>query len=69
MSIPMGSVENERRFSSMNLAKTPLRNRLGTKHLNVALRIAGSEFPVESFPYAAAFKKWKAAYARRGTLL
>ena len=29
LAIPIGSVENERRFSGMNLYKTPMRNALG----------------------------------------
>jgi len=42
LSIPFGSVENERRFSAMNLTVTDLRNRFGEDHVNTELRIHSS---------------------------
>ena len=50
-SMPLGSVENERRFSHMNLTKTKLRNRLDTEHLNDAMSISASRFTPANFPY------------------
>lgn len=40
---PIGSVENERRFSLMNLIHDELRNSLKPKHLNTCMRIAASK--------------------------
>lgn len=65
LTVPLGSVENERRFSAMNLTKTELRNRLQTEHLNVAMRISGY-LDVEAFPYRVAFDVWRDAKPRRG---
>ena len=49
--IPFRSVENERRFSAMNLVATKLRNRLKADHLNTCLRIAATPQTVRSFPF------------------
>jgi len=65
LSIPFGSVENERRFSSMNLAHTKLRNRLQEEHLNVQLRAVASKLTPKTFPYREAYAEWKAAKNRR----
>jgi hypothetical protein len=66
LSIPFGSVENERRFSAMNLAFTDLRNRLQQGHLNTSLRIASTSFVIEDFDFRAAFMEWKNPKERRG---
>jgi hypothetical protein len=66
MTIPIGSVENERDFSKMNLIKTDLRNRLGEKHLNTCMRIASSEYSFNTFPYPACFKLWMSKSVRYG---
>lgn len=61
LTIPIGSVENERRFSLKNLVHTDLRNRLGNKHLNTCVRISavGSEKEaLASFPFEKAFMHW-----------
>jgi hAT family C-terminal dimerisation region len=65
LSIPSGSVENERRFSGMNLTVTDLRSRLETEHVNVQLRIATSTFTVKDYPYDECFDHWWAAKDRR----
>lgn len=65
--IPIGSVENERRFHLMNLVRTELRNRLKTDHLNMCVRVAASGKGVdaiEKFNFAAAFDIWEAAKNR-----
>lgn len=36
---PVGSVENERIFSTMNIVKDELRNCLGENHLNVCSHV------------------------------
>jgi hypothetical protein len=66
--IPFGSVENERRFSAMNITATDLRNCLSVEHLNTCLRISSSSFVEEDFPYRSAFEEWKAEKARRALL-
>lgn len=47
-SFPTGSVENARDFSTMNLNKTALRNKLGSQNLNSVCRFSsqGTRFPV-----------------------
>jgi hypothetical protein len=55
---PIGSVECERRFSTMNLVATALRNRLLPEHLNVCVRIAASEHAYKTFDVVAAHKRW-----------
>lgn len=62
---PTGSVDNERRFSSMNNIKSKLRNRLKPPHLNACLRIASSPFSYDTFPFAAAFDAWNRAVKRQ----
>lgn len=55
---PIGSIENERRFSLMNLIHTTLRNRLLTPHLNTCMRIAASEHTWGTFDVQAAHRAW-----------
>ncbi len=64
--VPAGSVENERRFSSMNLTVTNQRNNLNTEHMNVCLRIKASPFTVLNYPYDECYEEWWAAKPRRG---
>jgi hypothetical protein len=59
IAIPIGSVESERRFSSMNYIKDQVRNRLGEMHLSVAVRIFTQQmYNVQNFPYDRAYKLW-----------
>jgi len=69
LSVPFGSVENERRFSAMNLTMTKLRNSLQPEHLNTCLRVAATPYTVESFPFKEAFQQWKIDCTRRGVNL
>ena len=48
--IPIGSVQNERAFSQMNLIKSTLRNKLGPKHSNAAIRAKRSSHNLRSLP-------------------
>ena len=65
MTIPIGSVKNERDFSSMNYIKDPTRNRLETPHLNVCLRIADSPRTHSDLPYHRAFAHWNDGQKKR----
>ena len=61
---PTGSVDNERRFSSMNNIKSKLRSRLKPPHLNTWC-IASSPFSYYTFPFDAAFDAWSRAVKRQ----
>jgi hypothetical protein len=65
LSIPIGSVDNERRFSRMNLVKTPVRNRLSTVHLDTCMLVSCSHFTPHTYPYKAAHEIWSEAKACR----
>lgn len=65
LSIPFGSVANERRFSAMSLDLTALRNRMGETHLNTCMRLAASPYTVQNFPYQEAFEHWWGAGKHR----
>ena len=67
LSVPFGSVENERRFSAMNLTLTFLRNALGDEHFNAAMRVRATPFTVKNFEFWDAFIEWFAMCKRRGT--
>ena len=70
MTLPIGSVANERRFSRMNAVKNTNRNRLGLHHLNSCLRIADSTHTYLNFPYNRAFDVWwdnRSKQNRRGS--
>lgn len=57
----LGSVEDERCFSSLKFLKSCQRNRLG-KHLPLVVRMFGQQyFTLENFPYNDAIESWKAA--------
>jgi hypothetical protein len=66
--IPVGSVQNERRFSSMNLIRSKLRNRLLEPHLNVCMRISAAtknKKTFKDFDYKAALKRWQTSASKR----
>lgn len=58
---PIGSIENERHFSWMNLIHNALRNRLLAPHLNTCMRIAASSHTWENFDVLAAHTAWYAS--------
>jgi hypothetical protein len=55
---PIGSVDNERRFSLMNLIYDSLRNRLQTDHVNTCVRIASSSHTYKTFDNQASHHSW-----------
>ena len=69
LSVPFGSVENERRFSAMSLTMTKLRNRLKDEHLNTCLRIGATSTTVKTFKFWDAFTIWSKEKVRRGTTM
>ena len=67
--IPYTSVDNERRFSVMNLVSTQLRNRLQVKHLNTCIRIAATTYkPDDVGFFKNAFQEWKKLKERRNVM-
>jgi hypothetical protein len=68
MCIPIGSVQNERAFSQMNLIKSDLRNSLKEKHLNVAMRVRRSNHTLATLPVERIVQKWLDDKSRRGVL-
>jgi hypothetical protein len=55
----LGSVEDERCFSSLTFLKDRLRNRLVSEHLGVVLRMHGHRlFTLQNFPYDDCFQTW-----------
>lgn len=58
LTIPIGSVANERRFSLMNLIITSLRSSLKEPHANACMRIASSSHTHNTFPYPRVFEIW-----------
>jgi hypothetical protein len=57
----LGSVEDERCFSSLKFLKSCQRNRLG-KHLPLVVRMFGQRYySLEDFPYSEAIDSWKQA--------
>lgn len=66
MVFPVGSVENERRFSLTNLVHSSLRNGLAPKHLNCCMRIAASEHTYKTFNVHGAHERWYKAADVRG---
>ena len=55
---PIGSVDNERRFSKVNTIKTKLRSRLEEDHINACVRIASSCFTHADVPFDVAYDLW-----------
>ena len=55
----LGSVEDERTFSTLSFMKNKLRNRLAT-HLPLVVGMHAQEFyGIEDFPYDAAYEEWR----------
>ena len=55
----LGSVEDERTFSTLNFMKNKLRNRLLT-HLPVVVGMHAQDFfSLSDFPYDAAYEEWR----------
>ena len=61
----LGSVEDERVFSTLGFLKSKVRNKLD-KNLDNWLRLYNSRYEVESFPYERAFSIWRKRCQRRG---
>jgi hypothetical protein len=62
----LGSVEDERTFSSLSFLKSKLRNRL-TTHLDLVVRMFAQDFyTLNTFPYQTAITDWKAQKVRYG---
>jgi hypothetical protein len=54
----LGSVEDERTFSSLNFLKDRFQNRLD-QHLQVVVGMHGQQvYNMENFPYDSCFKQW-----------
>ena len=67
-SIPVGSVQNERRFSLMTAVRSKARNRLQEQHLNVCMRISAASkqnVTYREFNVAHAVKRWMDKAVRR----
>ena len=61
----MGSVQDERTFSTVSFMKTKVRNRL-TTHLPIVVGMKTQNFfNINSFPYDAAYERWRAACKRQ----
>jgi hypothetical protein len=57
----LGSVEDERCFSSLKFLKSYQRNRLG-KHLPLVVRMFGQRYySLEDFPYSEVIDSWRQA--------
>jgi hypothetical protein len=55
----LGSVEDERFFSSLTFLKDKLRNRLSADHLGIVVGMHGQNvFSLENFPYDDCFQTW-----------
>jgi hypothetical protein len=62
----LGSVEDERTFSSLKFLKSRLRNRLEDK-LPLVVRMDGQKkFTQEIFPYKKALESWRSVRMRYG---
>ena len=61
----LGSVEDERVFSTLGFLKSKVRNKLD-KNLDNCLRLYNSRYEVESFPYDRAINIWRKKFQRRG---
>ena len=61
----MSSVDRERGFSSMNLCKSDLRNRLTVQHTSQLMTIKLNGPPRCEFEFKAAFLEWAATKDRR----
>jgi hypothetical protein len=64
----MGSVEDERTFSTLNYMKSKVRNNL-QEHLDLVVRMFGQDFfELKSFPMQDAISRWKDVKVRYATL-
>jgi hypothetical protein len=55
----LGSVEDERCFSSLTFLKDKLQNRLASDHLSVVMGLYGQQvYNLENFPYDDCFHTW-----------
>lgn len=63
--IPVGSVDNERQFSSMNFVMYARRNALQEAHLNACCRVRASGHSQSTFPFDRALQIWLGAKDRR----
>lgn len=62
----LGSVEDERTFSTLSFMKSKLRNRLGG-HLDTCVKVYAQDFYTqETFPYQTAISHWRDGKVRRG---
>jgi hypothetical protein len=62
----IGSIDNERAFSTMSYIKNSVGNRLST-HLNGAMMVFLQEFyTLETFPYSEAYDFWLKGSQARG---
>jgi hypothetical protein len=66
LSIPMGSVENERVFSGMNYLESTQRNRLLSPHLNICARVFTAKPRLKSFDFGRVYTMWKDTAGPRG---
>ena len=58
----LGSVEDERTFSSLSFLKDKTRNRLDNAHLSLVVGMHAQEaYTLKTFPYDACFQQWNAA--------
>ena len=61
----LGSVEDERVFSTLGFLKSKVRNKLD-KNMDNFLRLYNSRYEVESFPYDRVVNIWRNQCQRRG---
>ena len=61
----LGSVDDERVFSTLGFLKSKFRNKLD-KNLDNCLRLYNSRYEVESFPYDRVTNIWRKKCQRRG---
>ena len=63
--LTVGSVDCERVFSTMNLIKTDLRNRMGIGSLSSLLRVSRDGCPMEEYDPKPAVSEWSKKKVRR----
>lgn len=66
LSLPLGSVTNERDFSLLNLTVTPLRSKLSLDKADGCLLVKRCQKDLESFPFNEAYEHWKSICKRYG---
>ena len=66
VAVVLGSVEDERTFSTLSFMKSKLRNRLGG-HVDTCVKLfSQSFFTLETFPLTKAISSWREERTRRG---